>query len=550
MQFVLFVSTPSKNASAWEPLLSKTRNVAGSTLLSYAASIGIIVLITLLGLPIRLFVRETNLAMLYLLGVVIVALWLGRGPAVLTAVLSMFALDVVFVPPYFDMFSVDVVFAPPYFNLIINDAPSLLAFIGLLVVALVIGTLTARAQEHARIAQRRERLTTASYQLSLELASAADREAILYALIHHTQQIAVWEVAVFLREEGEIVEASATDGYQEGFHGRDLATQLIEGHQKLEPSSQILVQAQTGYLPLRRGNEIDGVLSVQPLPDDHGLTVEQHQLLWAFASQAALALERARLADQARKAEMAQVAEHLQAALLSSISHNLRTPLASIAATLSSLQEPQVHFDETTQQELIATAWQEANHLNQLLGNLLDMSRLESGVIRVQPEPCDVQDLIGVALSEVRDRLGGHNIETHVPEELTLIPMDFVLMVQVVVNLLDNAIKYSPPGSSITLSALRADEHMEISVTDQGPGIPPQEQTRIFDKFYRGGQRDGVGGTGLGLSIVKGIVDAHEGDISMHSVVGEGTTFTVRLPVPVTTATADLSALDTEDRDG
>jgi two-component system sensor histidine kinase KdpD len=268
-----------------------------------------------------------------------------------------------------------------------------------------------------------------------------------------------------------------------------------------------------------------------PAAAERHLTPEQRRLMEAFASLAALALERVRLAEQARQAQVFQAAERLQTALLNSISHDLRTPLVSITGALSSLQEDDGRLDAATRASLVENAHEEAERLNRLVGNLLDMTRIEAGALRVAEEPCDVQDVIGAALEQAAGRAGGREITVQTPADLPLIPMDFVLIVRVLANLIDNALKYSPPGSPIEVRARIEGPAVLISVADRGVGIPPDDLERVFDKFYRVRQPRAVSGTGLGLSICKGMVEAHGGSIWAERREAGGTVVTFSLPL-------------------
>jgi two-component system sensor histidine kinase KdpD len=261
------------------------------------------------------------------------------------------------------------------------------------------------------------------------------------------------------------------------------------------------------------------------------LTRDQLRTLDAFVNQIALAIERARLDEQAHQAELLEITDKLQNALLNSISHDLRTPLVSITGALSSLADSQVALDENARRSLIETAGEEADRLNRLVGNLLDMTRLESGAMRVKRSAVDIQDVIGSALEEIGARLAGRSVKMDIPDSLPLISVDFMLIERVLVNVIDNALKYSPPESDIEIRAFLAGAFIEITVADRGVGIPPEDLNRIFDKFYRVQRPDNVSGTGLGLAISKGIVEAHGGFISAENRPGGGTIITIALPV-------------------
>jgi two-component system sensor histidine kinase KdpD len=275
-----------------------------------------------------------------------------------------------------------------------------------------------------------------------------------------------------------------------------------------------------------------GVLGVgKPGTAERDLTPAQRRLMEAFANQAAQAIERAKFAEEARQIKLLQAAEKLQNALLNSISHDLRTPLVSITGALTSLDEQSESLDDENRQSLIVTAREEAERLNRLVGNLLSMTRIESGAIKLNLEPGDIQDVIGTSLEQLGKRVAEHEVKVNIPADFPLIPMDFTLIVQVVVNLLENAIKYSPRGSLIEVSARLVYDMARIEIADRGVGIPPEDLTRVFDKFYRVQRPESVSGTGLGLSISKGIVEAHHGTIHARVRDGGGTVIAVELPL-------------------
>ncbi|HEX9117996.1 MAG TPA: ATP-binding protein, partial [Anaerolineae bacterium] len=290
-------------------------------------------------------------------------------------------------------------------------------------------------------------------------------------------------------------------------------------------------EARARYLPLTTARGAVGVLSVRPPSGGSRLTPDQRQQLEAFASLSALAIERARLADAALRADLLEATERLQSALLNSISHDLRTPLASITGALSSLRDKEVSLDEATRNELIDNSWLEAERLNHFVGNLLDMTRLESGAVHLRMEPCDIQELIGAALGRFSAQLRDRPLDVKVGEDLPLVPMDFVLITQVLVNLLDNALKYSSPGTPITVCAEAGNDQVAIEVSDRGTGIPPADLARVFDKFFRVQRSGTVAGTGLGLAIARGIVEAHGGTIAASNRIGGGTTVLFALPL-------------------
>jgi two-component system sensor histidine kinase KdpD len=295
--------------------------------------------------------------------------------------------------------------------------------------------------------------------------------------------------------------------------------------------TETLGSAQLLYLPLHTTACFLGVLGVKLENISDYRSPHHRRLLDAFVTQISLAMERVHLAQQAEQAQVLQARETLERALLNSISHDLRTPLVSIIGALSSLRDEHLQINDTRSQDLLNGAWDEAERLNRFVGNLLDMTRLEAGELRINREPCDVQDLIGCSLASLEQKLEGRDVSVKLEEGLPLVSMDMVLITQVLVNLLDNALKYSPADSFIELRAQTNKKNLLVEVIDRGPGVPEQDLQRVFEKFYRLPVPEGVSGTGLGLSICKGIVEAHQGTISAENRSGGGLRITIQLPL-------------------
>jgi two-component system sensor histidine kinase KdpD len=463
------------------------------------------------------FISPTNLIVIFLLAVVVAAVYLGRGPAIVTSVLGVIAFD------YF--------FVPPHLTLAVSNTEYILTFLGLLAVGIVISQLTATIRNQAEAVQRRETETVELYELGRDLTVAADLEAVAQAAIAHVGQTFSREVAIFLPENAHARVFATSPNLMVSENDLAVADWAFEHGQVAGRGTTTLPEASMRYQPLKTTRGVVGVLGVKPLDPSRHLNREQLRTLDSFANQIGLAIERASLAEQARQAEILEVTDKLQNALLNSISHDLRTPLVSIKGALSSLVDENILLDENASRSLIETASEETDRLNRLVGNLLDMTRLESGAMRIKKEACDIQDLIGAALHDLNDRLDDRPININIPEELPLIPLDFVLIERVLVNVIDNAMKYSPPDSPIEIHAQLAGAFLEMAVADHGSGIPPEDLKRIFDKFYRVQRPDNVGGTGLGLSISKGIVEAHGGFISAENRPEGGTIITVSLPI-------------------
>ena len=456
--------------------------------------------------------------MVYLLAVVISAVYLGRGPSIIASGASVLAFDFFFIPPRYS-FS-------------IRDTEYLLTFTGLLLVGTVISYLTVQVREQAQAAQAREVQSTSLYELGRDLTAIVGLDAIAQTIITHISQTFNRDAAIFLPEEdGSLKVRASSPALAIADNELAVADWAFKRGQIAGRGSDTLPDASMRYQPLQTASGIVGVLSIKPSDSSHYLTPDQRRTLDAFANQAAIAIERARLVDQARQTEILEITDKLQSALLNSISHDLRTPLVSITGALSSLAEDSINLNDATRHSLIETARGEADRLNRLVGNLLDMTRLEAGAVRVQTEPCDVQDVIGSALEQLEARKEDHPINVNISPELSFVSMDFVLISRVLVNVIDNALKYSPSGSPIEIEAHPASGYVEIEVSDRGIGIPKEDLSRIFDKFYRVQRPDNITGTGLGLSISKGIVEAHGGFIAAENRPGGGTIITIALPM-------------------
>lgn len=447
----------------------------------YLAAVLLVVAATLVGKTLLSRLNPTNQVMLYLLAVVISGLRWGRGPTVLVSVLGVVAFDLFFVPPLY--------------HLTVAHAEYVVTFIALLIVALVIGSLTGRLREHAEELHQREVETAALYAISRRLAAAGDLNGVVRAVVDHVSEAFQCEAWLELSNDPN---SNHTNG-------------------------------ETLRVPLRTPNGEVGQLVVA---DAAKINEGIRRLLEPLAAQAAVAIQRAQLADAARRAQVLTEAEKLHDALLNSISHSFRTPLASIIGSLSTLADPnQAGLDSTTRADLAETAREEAERLNSLVGNLLNMARLEAGYLRLLVEWYDLPDVIGAALDRADKSVRARPIAAEFPADLPLIPLDQALIVQVMENLLNNAAKYSPPETPISIHVRTDDGQIYISVADRGPGIPEADRERIFDKFYRVNEQDSPFGTGLGLAICKGIIEAHRGRMWAENRLGGGTVFTFTLPL-------------------
>lgn len=491
-----------------------------SSVSRYGWSLFLVTLATGVGVLIGGRIEATNLVMVYLLAVVIAAIYLGRGPAIFASLLGVLTFDFLFVHPFY--------------TFAVADTEYIITFIGLFLVGVVISQLTARASEQAEAARQREAETAELYDLSRDLASAANLESILSVLQKHLEQTFSRIVAILLPESNRLVTHSLSKGMSLNEEELAVADWVYRHAEPAGRHTNTLPAAQLRYLPLRTSKGVVGVLGVgKANTSDSDLSPAQRRLMEAFANQGAQAIERAQLEEQNRQIALLQSAEKLQNTLLNSISHDLRTPLVAITGALSALDEKDMEIDEPTRSTLIENARGEADRLNRLVGNLLNMTRIESGAIKLRLEPCDVQDLIGTALEQLGARAEKNPIQVSVPANFPLVPMDFTLMAQVVVNLLENAIKYSPQDTLIEVTASLDDSKARLQILDRGAGIPSEDLSRVFDKFYRVQRPESVSGTGLGLSISKGIVEAHGGEVHAKNREGGGTILEVELPLSV-----------------
>jgi len=518
---VYVISAPTEPRQATRARSDDQQEDRPSSRAGYLYSLGVVGLVTLASALLKDYLAPTNLTMLYLLGVVVVASQWGRGPAVLAAALGVAAFDFFFVPPIY--------------SFAVSDTQYLLTFAALLIVGMMISTLASRTREQAEASQRRETYTAALYAFSGELAATSGTDAIGEAIGRHVAETFSRAVALFLPAGEELRPRFSTPGFPPDANELAVATWVFRHGQPAGSGTDTLPASRARYLPLKTGGRIIGVLGVQAPATDGALSSDQRRLLDAFASQAAIALERAELAEEARRGQVLHETERLQTALLNSISHDLRTPLAAITGALSSLADDTAPLDRAVRRELLENAKEEADRLNRLVGNLLDMNRLEGGALKLRIEPGDVEDLVGAALTQLGDAAQHRDVRVHLQAGLPLVPMDFALMTQALVNLLDNAIKYSPVDSPIDIRAHLTNGDVEIRIEDQGAGIPAGDLSRIFDKFYQIQRENTARGVGLGLAISKGIVEAHGGRIRAENRPAGGAAIVMTLPVRAST---------------
>ena len=487
---------------------------------AYLQSSFIVLLCTLLAALIAGRLELSNMVMLYLLGVTFVAYRYGRGPSVLASILSVAAFDFFFVQPY-------LTFA-------VSDVEYILTFIVMLIVALVISTLTVQVRAQATAAQQRERRTATLYAMTRDLASTRGLDNLLRVAIHHISDVFESETMILLPNAQGQLQAPDKPIFSGADEGRELgAAQWVYDHKQMAGlNTDTLPSAGALYLPLVATRGTVGVLAVRPGDPRRLLPPDQLHLLETFANGISLAIERARLADEAQNATVQVETERLRNSLLSSVSHDLRTPLASITGAATTLLQANGALTTVTRHELTATIVEESERLNRLLTNLLDMTRLEAGAVQVNKEWQPLEEVIGTALARMDGQLKTHPVIVHLPSDLPLVPLDSVLIEQVLINLLENAVKYTPAQSQIEISAAQNGDTVVVNVADHGPGLADEEKQRVFDKFYCISPNHTHNGSGLGLTICRGIIQAHGGQIWIQNRSdGPGAVFIFTLPL-------------------
>ncbi|MFO0574749.1 MAG: sensor histidine kinase KdpD [Polyangia bacterium] len=491
---------------------------------------------------------EVEAAMIYLLGIVVSALRCGRGPALLTSALSVAVFNYAFVAPRY--------------TVAVADVRSVFSFGGMFAIGLVISSLAARARWQADRALERERSTSALYALTQALGRERDTAALAKSAARHVADSFRCRALVLLPSgEGRAASLSGRAAAPKlepvGSSGdlafddaeRELADWVFSHNTSAGLGTATRAEHPSLLVPLLATDRCLGVLVVRPRrpgpiedPDDRASLQgpAQRGLLLAFCNQIATALARALWAEEAQRTARRAEREELRNTLLSSVSHDLRTPLAAIAGAASTLlhqeERPagapaQAALTPALRRELLQTVCDEAEHLNRLVRNLLDMTRLEFGGLLLRKEWIPLSEVVGSALNRLEQRLGMHRVTVSLPKDLPLLPMDPVLAEQLFHNLIENAIKYTPPATPIEISAAAGVGMVTVAVADRGPGIPPDAEERVFEKFFRGPYQHSEGGVGLGLTICRGIVEAHGGQISAANRSGGGAVFCFTLPI-------------------
>ncbi|RXH25921.1 MULTISPECIES: sensor histidine kinase KdpD [Bradyrhizobium] len=499
--------------------------------LPYVKTLGIV----LIGLGaaelIRPYFGIENVDLVLLTSVVAVAVRYGLWPSLLATVAASLCYNFFFIPPIY--------------TFTITDPTNVAAFFLFMVVAMLVSNVAARVRIQADAAIGRIRMSEQLYAFSRKLAGTATLDDVLWATAYQIALMLKVRVVLLLPEEGLLTVKS---GYppEDDLDQADLAAAnwAWSNDRPAGRGSDTLPGAKRLFLPMRTGRGPIGVIGIDDDRTGPLLTPDQRRLLDALVDQGALAIERVLLVEDMDRVKRTVESERLRSALLTSISHDLKTPLASVLGAASTLRDLAPALADTEKRDLLATVIDESERLNRFIANLLDMTKLESGAIVPNTALHDLGEIVGSALRRASKILGGHRVELVLAADLPMLQLDAVLFEQVLFNLLDNAAKYSPPDTTVSIRSRRDGDHVLLEIVDEGAGIPPEELESVFDKFYRVQKGDHVRpGTGLGLAISRGFVEAMRGTISAANRSDRrGAVLTVRLPVPAESRTLDTAA--------
>jgi two-component system, OmpR family, sensor histidine kinase KdpD len=497
---------------------------SGFALLAVAFATGVSVLLW----P---WIGTENTDLVYLTAVVGVAVRFGLWPSLLASMASALC---------YNFF-----FTEPYHTFVIADPKNVIAVVFFMIVAIIVSNVAARARSLAISAMARARTTESLYAFSRKLCGAGTLDDVLWASAYQAALMLKVRVVVLLLENGTLAVKS---GYppEDSLDDADLAAAkwACDHERPAGRGSDTLPGAKRLFLPMRTGRGLVGVVGIDSDKPGPLLTPDQRRLLDALIDQAALAIERVYLVDDLDQAKRREEADRLRAALLTSISHDLKTPLAAIIGAAGTLKDLSRDLDDNAKADLLATVVDESERLNRFIANLLDMTKLESGAIKPNTALQDLNEIVGTALQRARKILGQHRVEIELEPNLPMLKLDAVLFEQVLFNLLDNAAKYAPPNSTIRVQSWRQQDAVKLEIIDEGSGIPREDVERIFDKFHRAQKSDQVrAGTGLGLAISRGFIEAMGGEISAANRQDRpGAVFAITIPIPAPTARLDTAA--------
>lgn len=474
-----------------------------------------------LGLLLWRWIGLENVSLVFLTAIVAIAAGFGLWPSLFATILASLA---------YNFF-----FTAPYYTFTIDEPASIVAVIVFTIVAIIVSNVAARARTQAIAAMARARTTELLYAFSRKLASTGTLDDVLWATAHQTALMLNVRVVLLLPENGSI---AVKAGYppEDSLDETDFAAahwvwqhEAPAGH-----GSNVRAEAKRLFLPMRTGRGVIGVVGIDSDGNDPIPTVADRRLLEALIDQSALAIERVHLVEHMERVRRTFETERLRSALLTSISHDLKTPLAAVLGAAGTLRDLANKLTPDQKDDLLATIIDESERLNRFIANLLDMTRLESGAVSPNAAPHDLHEIVGSVLRRAEKILERHRLKLDLADGLPMLEVDAVLFEQVLFNILDNAAKYSPPGTTIITRTSRERDVVALQVMDEGDGIPSSEFDQIFDKFYRARKGDSVrAGTGLGLAISRGFIEAMHGRISAANRGDRtGAVFTIVLPVP------------------
>ncbi len=489
----------------------------------YLGSAGAVALALGVGEGIGRSIGVQSISLVFLMAVLGTAIAWGLLPALAACLLSVMAYN------YF--------FLPPLYTFTIADPENVVALFFFLVVAVTVSNLTAAARRQIVSTRVRAKTTAELYAFSRKLAGIGTLDDLLWATVYQVSSMLRVHTVLLLPERGGLgLDVASAYPPEDKLDEAEMAAAqwCWEHNHPTGRGSDTLPGGKWLFLPLRTGSGTVGVIGIERDAPGLLLTPDERRLLDALTDQTAVAIERVSLVRGLAEARVQAESDRLRAALLTSISHDLRTPLASILGTVTSLRSYADKYAAAERDELLANLQSEAERLNRFVGNLLDMTRLESGMVEMHLDFVDVSEIVSSALERAANVLARHQVEIAIASDLPMLRLDPILFEQVLFNLLDNAAKYAPPGSRIDLRARREGDTVAIEVIDEGPGIPPEDLERVFDKFYRVQAEDRRrAGTGLGLAICRGFIEAQGGRIEARNRRDRsGAVLVLRLPVP------------------
>ncbi|MGZ8200753.1 MAG: DUF4118 domain-containing protein [Methylosarcina sp.] len=500
-------------------LLQRSKTRKKGYYIGYLWAVGVTLLSAVLARLMHGRFEQSNLAMIFLLGVVLIATRFGRGPSVFASILGVLVFDFFFVTPYH--------------SFAVSDSQYVVTLGAMLIVAVLISNLTANVRSQAKVASHRERRASILYAMSKDLAMAKSETEIACMAVRHIHvEFSGQNVILFPDATGRLVYPKE-ESLPESLRGADLSVaQWVFDHNELAgQGTTTLPGAKAVYFPIDDGNAVLGVLALVPINLRRVFLPEQQKLLGTFLRLIAQALTRLRFTEQAKTVALQIETEGLRNSLLSSISHDLRTPLATIVGSASTLAEDEGNLKPEDRAELSRAIYDEARRMSNLVSNILDMARLDAGMIQLHKDWYPVEEIIGTVLTRFSKQMAGRNVKVALPPGIPLIYCDAVMIEQVLTNLLENALRYTPAGSPLEITVDVSADKVEISLADHGPGIPEGLENRLFEKFYRLRDETAQSGVGLGLPICRAIVSVHGGSIRAHNRPEGGAIFMFTLPL-------------------